>query len=65
VGGSDGHGHAHGDLDEALGGGRAGIRAVRRSLVALAVTAALQFVIVVASGSVALLADTCTTPPTP
>ncbi|TQJ52152.1 cation diffusion facilitator family transporter [Phycicoccus sp. SLBN-51] len=45
-------------LDSALESSARGIRAVKISLVGLGVTAALQLVIVVASGSVALLADT-------
>ena len=53
-------GHSHGGpvADEALEGSDEGIRAVKVSLVALFITAALQAVIVVFSGSVALLADT-------
>lgn len=56
-----GHGHSHdhaGRVDDALRDSEAGIRAVKISLVALTVTAAIQIAIVVASGSVALLADT-------
>lgn len=56
-----GHGHSHdhaGRVDDALRDSDAGIRAVQISLVALTVTAALQVTIVLASGSVALLADT-------
>jgi cation diffusion facilitator family transporter len=52
-----GHGHTHGP-DAAVEGSAAGIRAVKVSLLALAATAAAQVAIVVASGSVALLADT-------
>ena len=55
------HGHTHdhaGWVDDALRDSDAGIRAVKISLVVLAVTAAVQVAIVVASGSVALLADT-------
>jgi len=52
-------GHAHGPtLDDALEASGSGIRCVRVSLAALGVTAAVQFVIVAVSGSVALLADT-------
>ena len=53
-------GHSHGApmADEALEGSEEGIRAVKVSLVALFITAALQAVVVVFSGSVALLADT-------
>jgi cation diffusion facilitator family transporter len=56
-----GHGHTHdhaGRVDDALRDSDAGIRAVKISLVVLAVTAAVQIAIVIASGSVALLADT-------
>jgi cation diffusion facilitator family transporter len=53
-------GHSHGApvADAALEGSDEGIRAVKVSLAALFVTAALQAVVVVFSGSVALLADT-------
>lgn len=53
-------GHSHGapTADEALEGSAEGIHAVKVSLAALFVTAALQMVIVAFSGSVALLADT-------
>jgi cation diffusion facilitator family transporter len=53
-------GHSHGApvADAALEGSVEGIRAVKISLVALLVTAALQAVVVAFSGSVALLADT-------
>lgn len=56
-----GHGHTHdhaGRVDDALRDSDAGIRAVKISLVALAITAAVQVAIVVVSGSVGLLADT-------
>ena len=52
-----GHRHTHG-LDPATEGSAAGIRAVQLSLVGLAATAVVQAAIVLASGSVALLADT-------
>jgi cation diffusion facilitator family transporter len=53
------HSHdAKDSLDQALEGSRAGIRAVAVSLAILLVTAALQALVVVASGSVALLGDT-------
>lgn len=45
-------------LDQALEGSRAGIRAVAISLTVLLVTAAVQALVVVASGSIALLGDT-------
>jgi cation diffusion facilitator family transporter len=51
-----GAGHHH--VDDALADSAAGIRAVRISLIALAITAVAQVVIVAFSGSVALLADT-------
>ena len=53
-------GHSHGapTADAALEGSAEGIRAVKVSLVGLAATAAIQAVIVMLSGSVALLADT-------
>jgi cation diffusion facilitator family transporter len=54
-----GHSHDHTDrVDDALADSAAGIRAVKISLVLLGVTATLQMVIVVVSGSVALFADT-------
>jgi cation diffusion facilitator family transporter len=54
-----GHSHDTADqIDEALEANAAGRRALVISLVALAVTAALQAVVVVISGSVALLGDT-------
>lgn len=53
------HGHDSADLvDTALRAGDRGIRAVKVSLVLLAATALLQVLVVLASGSVALLADT-------
>lgn len=53
-------GHSHGapTADAALEGSADGIRAVKVSLAGLAITAAIQAVIVVLSGSVGLLADT-------
>ena len=55
------HPHSHDaadSVDSALESSARGIRAVKISLVALGVTAALQLVVVAVSGSVALLADT-------
>lgn len=55
------HSHTHdhvGRVDDAMRDSTAGIRAVKISLAVLAVTAVVQVTIVVASGSVALLADT-------
>jgi cation diffusion facilitator family transporter len=51
------HGHTHGLVDPAIVRSRAGLRAVSISLAVLAVTAALQAVLFISSGSVALLAD--------
>ncbi len=45
-------------MDDELEASAAGVRALKISLVVLAVTAALQLAVVVVSGSVALLADT-------
>jgi cation diffusion facilitator family transporter len=53
------HSHDAADsVDSALESSRDGMRALKISLIGLAVTAVLQVVIVVISGSVALLADT-------
>ena len=53
------HSHDHSDsVDDALESSAKGIRAVKISLTALAVTALFQLVIVAISGSVALAADT-------
>lgn len=53
------HSHDAADsVDSALESSAQGIRAVKISLVGLAVTAVLQFLVVLISGSVALLADT-------
>src|SRR5215212_8354587 len=49
---------AHDSIDDALEASVAGIRAVKISLLVLGVTAALQIIVVIISGSVALLADT-------
>lgn len=54
-----GHSHESADsIDDALESSEVGIRALKISLVALMATALFQVVIVVISGSVALLADT-------
>lgn len=50
--------HTHGAIETALLSSRKGMRAVSWSFLALLITAVFQFVIVVYSGSVALLADT-------
>jgi len=52
------HDHTHGGVDPALRDSRAGMRALLISLVILGITAAIQAVLVVVTGSVALLADT-------
>jgi cation diffusion facilitator family transporter len=51
------HGHSHGLVDRSITRSRAGLRAVLLSLLVLGVTAAVQALIFVLSGSVALLAD--------
>jgi len=52
-----GHGHGHSLVDDSIKRSREGLRAVALALLILAATAALQAVVFVASGSVALLAD--------
>jgi cation diffusion facilitator family transporter len=52
------HGHTHGVIDATIATTERGIWAIKWSFVILAITAALQMVVVVLSGSVALLADT-------
>jgi len=51
------HSHAHGLVDNSIKRSRAGLQAVGVSLAVLGATAAIQAVIYVATGSVALLAD--------
>jgi cation diffusion facilitator family transporter len=51
------HGHSHGLVDPSIKRSREGLRAVALALAVLALTAAVQAVVFVASGSVALLAD--------
>jgi cation diffusion facilitator family transporter len=51
------HGHSHGVVDPSIRRSRGGLRVVAEALLVLAATAALQAVIYVATGSVALLAD--------
>ena len=53
-----GHTHAHTPVDRALEASREGMRALKVSMAVLVATALLQAVVVVASGSVALLSDT-------
>lgn len=51
-------GHGHGGVDASLLSSQEAIRTLWRSLIILGATAALQIVVVIASGSVALLSDT-------
>ncbi|MEX1280272.1 MAG: cation transporter, partial [Acidimicrobiia bacterium] len=53
-----GPGHDHGPNPALLASGAEGIRATKVSLIGLGSTALAQFVIVLVSGSVALLSDT-------
>jgi cation diffusion facilitator family transporter len=56
--GADGsHGHTHGVIDPTIATTEKGLWAVKWSFIILAITAALQIVAVIATGSVALLAD--------
>jgi cation diffusion facilitator family transporter len=57
AGGGHEHGHAHGLVDPSIVRSRAGVKAVLISLGLLGAAAAVQAVIFVLSGSVALLAD--------
>jgi cation diffusion facilitator family transporter len=54
----EGHGHAHGLVDPSIASDARALRALAWSFVALFLTAVGQVIVVVASGSVALLADT-------
>src|SRR3954452_14782447 len=56
--GAASHGHSHGVVDPSIVTTDRGIWAIKWSFAILAVTAMLQLVVVFASGSVALLADT-------
>jgi cation diffusion facilitator family transporter len=56
--GPGGRAHTHGVIDPSIATTERGIWAIKWSFVVLAITALLQFVVVFASGSVALLADT-------
>jgi Co/Zn/Cd efflux system component len=59
------HSHDSADkVDSAMETSREGIRALWISLAVLGATAIMQAIVVVCSGSVALLGDTCTTWPT-
>jgi cation diffusion facilitator family transporter len=51
------HGHSHGLVDPSIKRSRAGLRAVGISLFVLGLTAAVQALIFVSTGSIALLAD--------
>jgi Co/Zn/Cd efflux system component len=53
-----GHGHAHGVVDPSIASADPGLWALKWSFIGLMVTAAIQVVVVVLSGSVGLLADT-------
>jgi cation diffusion facilitator family transporter len=53
-----GHGHSHGVVDPSIASTDRGLWALKWSFVGLMVTAAIQAVVVVLSGSVGLLADT-------
>ena len=55
--GATGHGHTHGVIDATISTTARGIWAIKWSFVILAITAAIQFAVVLVSGSVALLAD--------
>lgn len=52
------HGHTHGAIDPTIATTERGIWAIKWSFIILAITAALQVLVVLVSGSVALLADT-------
>ena len=52
-----GHGHTHGVIDASITTTDRGLWAIKWSFIILAITASLQFVVVILSGSVALLAD--------
>src|SRR6266704_2743514 len=54
----DHQGHTHGVVDPTIAATDKGIWAIKWSFAILAITAVLQMVVVVASGSIALLADT-------
>jgi cation diffusion facilitator family transporter len=52
------HGHSHGVVDPSIASSREGLWAVKWSFIGLTVTAVFQVFVFLASGSVALLADT-------
>ena len=53
-----GHGHTHGTIDPTIATTDRGVWALKWSFGIMAITAAVQLVVVLASGSIALLADT-------
>ena len=55
---SGGHGHTHGVIDASITTTERGIWAIKWSFIILAITTALQIIVVILSSSVALLADT-------
>ena len=55
--GAKAHGHTHGVIDATIATTTRGIWAIKWSFIILAVTSAIQFAVVLVSGSVALLAD--------
>ena len=57
-GGSHGHGHTHGIVDPSISSSARGLWAVKWGFIGLFLTASVQLVVVILSGSVALLADT-------
>jgi cation diffusion facilitator family transporter len=57
-GDEDGHGHTHGVIDPTIATTERGIWAIKWSFIILAITAAMQVVVVAITGSVALFADT-------
>ena len=56
--GHGGHDHSHGAVDPSLVASERGIWAVKWSFIGLFITALVQVVVVLLSGSVALLSDT-------
>ena len=54
----DGHSHTHGVVDPTITTSERGMWAIKWSFVGLAITAAIQVVVVAVSGSIGLLADT-------
>ncbi len=52
------HGHTHGVVDPSIASSKRGMWAIKWSFIGLMITALLQVIVVILSGSVALLADT-------